>query len=258
MAQNLKLVLAYDGTEFHGWQRQAGVRTVQETLETVLARVLRHPACAHGASRTDAGVHARGQVANVLTESSIPPANILRAIGCRLPPDVALLHVAPVPLQFHASALALGKLYRYRIHAAVTRPTSTLAQRFAWHIWYPLDLDRLHTAAALLVGTHDFAGFASQGSPRSTTIRTIRHIDVRRCLDEVRIDVAGDGFLYNQVRNIVGTLIEVARGHWPPERIAEILASRDRRLAGPTAPPHGLCLQWVRYPSLRSLTDGPA
>jgi tRNA pseudouridine38-40 synthase len=114
----------------------------------------------------------------------------------------------------------------------------------------------MRAAAALLVGTHDFAALASQGVPRSTTVRTVRHLDIRQCGDEVRIDVEGDGFLYNQVRNMVGTLVEVGRGHWPPQRVADILASRDRRQAGPTAPPQGLCLQWVRYGATRSATDG--
>ncbi len=256
MEQNLKLVLAYDGTDFHGWQRQAGVRTVQEEVEAVLRRVLGHPVHVQGASRTDAGVHARGQVANVLTSSPIPLENLKRAIGCRLPPDVALLHVGVVPPEFHASAAALGKLYRYRIFAATGRPVGMLAARYTWHVWHPLDLERLRAAVARLVGTHDFAGFASQGSPRASAVRTVRRIDVRRCGDEVQCDVEGDGFLYNQVRNMVGTLVEIGRGRWPPERAAEILASGDRRLAGPTAPPQGLCLQWVRYPAVWSLTDG--
>jgi tRNA pseudouridine38-40 synthase len=257
MERNLKLLLAYDGTDFHGWQRQAGVRTVQEDVETVLRRVLGHPLHLHGASRTDAGVHARGQVASVLTSSPIPIENLRRAIGCRLPPDVALLHAAVVPREFQASAAALGKLYRYRIFSAAGRPVETLAARYTWHVWYPLDLDRMRAAAAMLVGTHDFAAFASQGSPRYSTVRTVRRIGVRRCVDVVQLDVEGDGFLYNQVRNMVGTLVEIGRGHWPAEHAAEILASHDRRRAGPTAPPQGLCLQWVRYAAVRSVTDGP-
>ncbi|MCK4341321.1 MAG: tRNA pseudouridine(38-40) synthase TruA [Phycisphaerae bacterium] len=247
MERNIKLVLAYDGTDFHGWQSQAGVRTVQAEVEAVLRRVLRHPLHVQGASRTDAGVHARGQVASVLTTSPIPVENLLRAVGHHLPPDVALVHVAEAEPEFHPSLDALGKLYRYRIFNAVRRPVEVLAGRFAWHVWYPLDLDRMRAAAARLVGTHDFAAFASQGSPRASTVRTVRRIGIRRRVDEVLIDVEGDGFLYNQVRNMVGTLYEVGRGRWPPERIGEILASRSRNQAGLTAPPHGLCLQWVRY-----------
>ncbi len=247
MDRNIKLVLAYDGTDFHGWQRQQGVRTVQEDVEGVLQRVLRHPLHVDGASRTDAGVHARGQVATVLTTSPIPVENIIRAVGHHLPGDVALVHAALAEPEFHPSRNARGKLYRYRMFNSAHRPVEVLAGRFAWHVWYPLDLDRMRAAAAALVGTHDFAAFASQGSPRATTVRTVRRIGVLQQADEVLIDVEGDGFLYNQVRNMVGTLFEVARGHWAPERVAEILASCDRRQAGPTAPAHGLCLQWVRY-----------
>ncbi len=248
MDRNFKLVLAYDGTDFHGWQRQVGVRTVQAELEAVLQRVLRHPLHLAGASRTDAGVHAHGQVANVVTSSSIPVENLARALGSRLPADTALVSAAVVPLEFRASRDACGKLYRYRIFNARRRPVETLAQRYVWHVWHPLDLDRMCAAAAALVGTHDFAAFAGRGSPRPSTVRTIHRLGLERHSDEVWIDVEGDGFLYNQVRNVVGTLVEVGRGHWLPERVTEILASRDRTQAGPTALPQGLCLEWVRYP----------
>jgi tRNA pseudouridine38-40 synthase len=247
MEQNLRLVLAYDGTDFHGWQRQAGLRTVQGDVEAVLRRILRHPLHVHGASRTDAGVHARGQVANVVTSANIPVERLARAIGDRLPPDTALVRATCVPLEFHASRDARGKLYRYRIFNARRRPVIELAQRYVWHVWYPLDLERLQAAAALLVGKHDFAAFATSGTPRRTTVRTVHALRVYRRCDTVWFDVAGDGFLYNQVRNMVGTLVEVGRGHWAPERVAAILASGKRSEAGPTAPPQGLCLQWVRY-----------
>ena len=256
MERNLKLVLAYDGTEFHGWQRQLGVRTVQEDLEHVLQRVLRHPLHTHGASRTDAGVHARGQVATVRTTSPIPVANLGRAVGHHLPADMALVHASEAPPEFHPSRAALGKLYRYTIFNAVHRPVSVLQGRHAWHVWYALDLDCMRAAAAAMTGTHDFAGFASQGSPRATTVRTVRRIGIRRHVDEILIDVEGDGFLYNQVRNMVGTLFEIGRGHWPPERVGEILAAGDRRLAGATAPAQGLCLQWVRYAATEGVTFG--
>jgi tRNA pseudouridine38-40 synthase len=256
MERTLKLVLAYDGTDFHGWQRQAGVRTVQQDLEDVLRRVLRHPLSVAGASRTDAGVHARGQVARVVTSAPIPVYNLWRALGHHLPPDVALVHASVAAPAFHPARDARAKLYRYRIFNAPQRPVEELAGRYAWHMWYPLDLDRLRAAAATLVGTHDFAAFASQGSPRASTVRTVRRIGIRRCIHEVLVDVEGDGFLYNQVRNMVGTLVEVGRGHWAPERMRDILAGRDRRLAGPTAPAHGLCLQWVCYAALGDQRDG--
>lgn len=241
------MILAYDGTAFHGWQRQDGVRTVQADVEEVLRPILRHPLTVLGASRTDTGVHARGQVAAVRTTVEIPVENLARAIAHHLPPDVALVHLAEAPPSFHPSRDARGKLYRYRIWNRRRRAVEQMHDRFCWHVWFPLDLDKLRAAAALLVGRHDFAGFASQGSPRETTVRTITHVEIQPRYEELMVDVAGDGFLYHQVRNIVGTLFEIGRGHWPVERVSEILATGDRRLAGPTAPAHGLCLQWVRY-----------
>lgn len=256
MERKLKLTIAYDGTDFHGWQRQAGVRTVQAEIEEVARRVIRHPLEIVGASRTDTGVHARGQAAHLRTTTAVPTENLRRAIGQRLPDDISLAHLADVPLGFHATRHALGKLYHYRIHNDAHRPVEWHVTRYAWHVWYHLDVDRMQAAAAALVGTHDFAAFASAASTRQTTVRTIRRIEIRRHFNALLIDVEGQGFLYNQVRIMVGTLVEVGRGHWPPQCVAEILASRDRRQAGPTAPPHGLCLEWVKYPADRSLTDG--
>jgi tRNA pseudouridine38-40 synthase len=249
MERNLKLLLAYDGTDFHGWQRQAGVRTVQQELEDVLRRVLRYEVNVLGASRTDAGVHAQGQVAAVRTVAPIPIENVARAVGARLPADVTVVHAEEAAPDFHPSRAARAKLYRYRIVTAPRPPAADPAGRFAWHVWYPLDLAMLRAAAARLVGRHDFAGFASQGTPRASTVRTVTRVEVRRHYEQMLIDVEGDGFLYNQVRNMVGTLVEIGRGHWPVERITDILTSGDRRRAGPTAPPQGLCLQWVRYES---------
>jgi tRNA pseudouridine38-40 synthase len=256
MERNLKLTLAYDGTDFHGWQRQPGVRTVQEEVEAVARRVIRQPLELVGASRTDRGVHARGQVAHLRTTVAIPPENLRRAIAQRLPGDIALVHLAEAPLDFHATRLALTKLYRYHIHNDARRPVEWHLARYAWHVWYTLDVARMQAAAATLVGTHDFAAFASAGSTRRTTVRTVGRIEIRRHFNRLLIDVAGGGFLYNQVRNMVGTLVEVGRGHWLPERVPQILASADRRQAGPTAPPNGLCLQWVKYPPDRRLCSG--
>ena len=251
MERNLKLTIAYDGTEFHGWQRQPNLRTVQGELETVARRVIRQPLEIVGASRTDRGVHARGQVAHLRTATTIPTEKLRRAIGERLPADLALVAAQDVPLEFHATRDALGKLYRYWICNDVRRPVEWAAQRYAWHVWQPLDASRMQAAADLLVGTHDFAAFAGSGGARESTVRTIHRAQIRRRFNALLIDFAGDGFLYNQVRNMVGTLVEVGRGHWAPERVAEILACRDRRQAGPTAPAHGLFLEWVRYPPLR-------
>lgn len=254
--RNVRLTLAYDGREFHGWQTQPGMRTVQEEVTRTLQLIVREPLVVFGASRTDAGVHARGQVANFHASDRIPLVSLTRAIAHRLPEDIVLIHLAEAPSTFHASRAAECKLYRYSIFASPTRPARDRAAGTSWHVWHPLCEDRMRAAAAHLVGTHDFAAFASAGSQRATTVRTVRRVEVRRRFEQVIVEVEGDGFLYNQVRNMVGTLVEVGRGHWPPERVVGILASCDRRNAGPTAPPQGLCLEWIRY-SAASLARFP-
>lgn len=247
MERHIRMVLAYDGTDFHGWQTQPGMRTVQETVEQAVRRVARHQVAVSGASRTDAGVHARGQVATFRTTRDIPCHNLKRAIGGRLPKDISLHHVCEVPPSFSASRCPVSKLYRYTIYNHVDRPAENHLQRYAYHFWSPLDVHRMREASRYLVGEHDFAAFATSGHQRLTTVRTILRADVHRRFREIRIDFEGTGFLYNQVRNMVGTLIEIGRGHWPVEKMAEILASRDRAQAGPTSPPRGLCLEWIRY-----------
>lgn len=247
MPRNIRLLIAYDGTEFHGWQDQPGFRTVQDTIQQSIRRVVRHPMSLTGSGRTDAGVHARGQVANFQTTCEIPCDNLRKAIASRLPWDISILRADEVPLGFRSTFDAVSKLYRYTIHNTHGRPVESHGQRYAYHCWQDLDENRMQRAARLLVGTHDFAAFASTGSKRQTTVRTVLRLEVYRRLDELLFDVEGTGFLYNQVRNMVGTLIEIGRGHWEPEYAAEILASCSRSKAGPTAPARGLCLQWVRY-----------
>ncbi len=249
MRRKLRLTIAYDGTDFHGWQRQPGLRTVQGELEAVVWRVVRHPADVVGASRTDAGVHARGQCAQLVTDSAIPDENLLRAINHRLPADLTIVRITRVRDDFDAIRSAVGKLYRYRIYNTPRSPVVDLVQRCTWHVPFRLDIAAMRAAAAGLVGRHDFSSFASAGCTRENKIRSVHEVSIRLSGPEISIDVAGDGFLYNQVRNMVGTLVEVGRGHWGPGRVAEILAGRDRRLAGPTAPPQGLCLEQVWYPA---------
>ncbi|HPF39058.1 MAG TPA: tRNA pseudouridine(38-40) synthase TruA [Phycisphaerae bacterium] len=254
MLRNLMLVLAYDGAEFHGWQFQPEMRTVQECLEQALRRTLRHRVNVLGCSRTDSGVHAAGYVASVLTPTEMRDIAILRSAGSRLPKDMTLLHVQEVPLTFHATRSSVSKLYRYRIHNAVARPCESMNQSKVYHVWNLLDIDRMRAGARHWVGTHDFTSFASAGNDRQHNVRTIHRIEIYRDAEEVRIDIEGDGFLYKQVRNMVGTLCEFGRGHWSPDSAADILAARDRARAGPTAPARGLCLQWVRY-DLANLPD---
>lgn len=257
MMRNLMLVLAYDGADFHGWQHQPNLRTVQDTLERALRRTVRHQVVVIGCSRTDSGVHAKGYVANFFTTSPTRDYAIFRSIGARLPKDMTLLHLAEVPLTFHATKSAISKLYRYRIHNVSNRPCEQLTQRYVYHFWQPLDMERMQAAADAWVGTHDFTSFASAGNDRQTNVRTIRRIEFHREGPEIRMDIEGEGFLYKQVRNMMGTLVEIGRGHWGVERAKEILDARDRSRAGTTAPARGLCLQWVRYdiPSLPPPTE---
>ena len=247
MLRNVMTLIAYDGADFHGWQTQPGMRTVQDCFEQALRRVLRHRVVVFGAGRTDSGVHAAGQVANFFTTSPAPLQGIFHATGSRVPKDMSIIRMDPVPLTFHATHTAVCKLYRYRIHNKPGRPCANLTQRFVYHYWRPLDINAMRRAASAWIGTHDFTSFASSGNVRSTNVRTISRIDVYREGLEIRVDVIGTGFLYNQVRNMVGTLIEFGRGHWPAEQAADILAARDRKRAGPTAPANGLCMQWVKY-----------
>lgn len=249
MPRNLLLRTAFDGTDFHGWQRQLdNLRTVQGVLEDVLRRQLRHPLHVITSSRTDAGVHAVGHVSNFTTTHNVPVDALRQAIGSRLPTDVAVVEVREVHPEFHATRSAISKLYRYRIHASVDRPVRNFTQRYAYHYWVPLDAQRMQEAATYFVGRHDFSAMTPISTKRETFDRTVFSCTVARMGDEIHIEVEGDGFLYHQVRNMVGTLIEVGRGRWAPSQVGEIIASRDRRRAGQTAPAHGLCLQWVRYP----------
>jgi len=258
--RKVKLVLAYDGSRYHGWQRQRvadpdapgseprhALPTVQQELETALARVVHHPVSLRAAGRTDAGVHALGQVANFRTDAPIPDDRLPHALNARLPADLRVRHALTVPDCFDAATSARSKLYRYRVFAHHDLPP---AQRnYCYHFWRPYDPSLLHAAAARLLGAHDFRSFASAGAqPKETTVRTLLRCQVWQQFHWLYFDLEADGFLYHMVRNIVGTLLEIARRHWPPDKIEEILAARRRSAAGPMAPPQGLYLMWVKYP----------
>ncbi|MBN2584537.1 MAG: tRNA pseudouridine(38-40) synthase TruA [Planctomycetes bacterium] len=245
--RNLRLIIAYDGTAYHGWQFQPGLQTVEGTLRDVLSPITQTSVTLIAAGRTDAGVHARGQVANFRTESPIDVSRLRHAANSRLPDGIIIRAIDEVGPGFHATHDALGKHYRYSVWADREKPPYDKAA-YTFHFHRPVDLPAARGAARLLVGQHDFKAFeGGGGQPRQTTVRTIRRLDVRRQGPEILFDVEGDGFLYNMVRNLVGTLLEVARGHWTADAIPRIVESRDRRNAGPTAPAHGLTLWQVFY-----------
>lgn len=245
-----KLTIAYDGAAFHGWQRQTqpdghDLRTVQQVIEQALMRLCGQPIHLVGASRTDAGVHAKGQVAHFDAVCRVPIENLAHALRSRVPKDVDIIDAAIVPETFHAIRDAKRKQYRYTIHNSRKRPL-WLRHR-VMHFWEPLDAALMSEAGARLVGTHDFEGFAAAGHGRDNTVRTIFDCHAEREGDAVTIVVEGDGFLWNMVRIIGGTLVEIGRGHLPPQVIDKVLESRNRADAGPTLPAEGLCLEWIQY-----------
>lgn len=248
----LKLTIAYDGTRFVGWQRQAQGESIQGLLEAALARLEGAPVTVHGAGRTDAGVHALGQTASVSLSCAHDTATLVRAVNAQLPYDVRVTAAAEMSQDFHARFSARGKTYRYLIvNERVANPFLT---RYAWHVPEPLGVPAMTQAALALAGAHDFAAFESAGSGTTTTTRTLTRSEVR--LDEATwpapgplliYEVAGDGFLRHMVRAIVGTLVEVGRGQRAPDSISDLLAGGARAAAGATAPPQGLFLVEVRY-----------
>jgi tRNA pseudouridine38-40 synthase len=246
--RNLKLTLAYDGTDFSGWQTQPGFRTVQETLETALAKLTGAERVRCNASgRTDAGVHAVGQVVTFYSTTELPADVLVRAVNAHLPPDVVVAAAEDVPQAFDANRDAKLKLYRYVIHdGAVPSP---FLRRYCCQSRHPLDAAAMRRAAEPLKGRHDFRSFETDWPNRMSSVRTVTHLAVNRVGEWTWIDVEADGFLYNMVRAIAGTLMNVGRGYWPEAEVAEILHAADRTRAGPTAPAHGLFLMRVTYDS---------
>ncbi|HEX8201998.1 MAG TPA: tRNA pseudouridine(38-40) synthase TruA [Isosphaeraceae bacterium] len=243
--RNIKLLLCYDGTDFSGWQRQPDRRTVQQELETALGRLTGVESPTNASGRTDAGVHALGQVVHFFTASRHEPAVFVKALNALLPRDVRVIDAWDVPQSFHATLDARVKLYRYVIDNG--RIADPFLLRTSWHVFTPLDAEAMDRAAQALRGRHDFHSFETNWPNRTSSVRTITHIAVERAVDSVRIEVEADGFLYNMVRAIAGTLTLVGAGRWPESRVAEVLAAEDRARAGPTAPPQGLFLVRVRY-----------
>lgn len=239
--RNLKLTLEYDGTEFCGWQVQKGVRTAQGVLEKVLKDAFRQPLSVDGASRTDAGVHARGQVANFALPVPIPIERLRTMLNEKLPHDLFVRAVGEVPPAFHSRYDAVGKHYRYLIRRG-GRAGAVLG-RYSMPWRDALDLDRMRTAAAFMVGELDFAALASRSDPpKESTVRTVHEVRVTQEGSFVCLDVWGRSFLYKMVRTIAGTLLEVGRGRLSPDDIPVFLRSGDRDAAGPALPAEGLCL----------------
>jgi tRNA pseudouridine38-40 synthase len=243
--RNIKLTIQYDGSRYHGWQTQPGKRTIQGELVEAVSNLLGVRTYVHGASRTDAGVSALGQVALFEIDSPIPTENFPKAINGRLPRDIVVTSAEEVPWGFDLMSGVKSKLYRYTIYIGRHRPVLRLNQ--CWHIPKKLDVDAMNQAAQLLVGKKDFKSFASAADRREDSVRTIFRCDVTAEDKWIYVDVEGDGFLYNMVRNIVGTLVEIGRGRWKPEKINEILEAKDRTAAGPLAQARGLCLMWIKY-----------
>jgi tRNA pseudouridine38-40 synthase len=246
MLRNLKLTIAYDGTDFLGWQVQPQGRTVQEVLESAVAEILQTRIRTNVCGRTDTGVHALGQVVNFYTTTTIPCEALVKAFNAKLPDDVSVLDVADVGQSFCANKDAISKRYRYVF--LDRRVPDPFLRRFSWHTRLPLDADAMHSAAQALRGRLDFRSFQSDYPNRLTSVRTIRDIAVTRVGETVVLEVEADGFLYNMVRTIAGTLYLVGRGQRPASYAGDAQTALDRAAAGPTAPAHGLTMVRANYP----------
>lgn len=244
MAQ-YRMLLEYDGTEYHGWQLQPDARTLQGVLESALTTVLRHPVRVAASGRTDAGVHALGQVATFRTENAIEPRDVRRSLNALTPPDVAVREIVAVPDAFDARRHATARVYEYRIWNQPWR--SAFWHRFTWHVPRALDLIAMRFAAAALAGEHDFSAFRASDCDAETATRQVFHSGFTEAEGLCVYRVEANAFLKHMVRAIVGTLVEVGTGQRPADDVAGVLASRQRSRAGQTAPPQGLVLMAVRY-----------
>lgn len=243
--KRIKLVIAYDGTAYCGWQLQPGKPTIEAAVNKALTELLGEEIQVIGASRTDSGVHSLGNVAIFDTNSSIPAEKICMALNQRLPEDVRVQSSQEVAPTFHPRKTVSRKTYEYRImNRRIVIPTERL---YSTHIYYELDVSAMQAAADYLVGEHDFKSFCSVKTQVLDTVRTIYQLSVTKNGDNITISVTGSGFLYNMVRIIAGTLIEVGRGAYPPEKVKDILKGCDRSLAGPTAIAQGLTLMMIEY-----------
>lgn len=244
--RNIKLIIQYEGTNYAGWQSQKNAKSIQDVIEAALKEITGRRTTLIGSGRTDAGVHAMGQVASFRTRSKIPIKNIQMALNSALPKDIVISDVKEAGQNFNAQRSAKSKLYRYTIvNGDFVDP---FIRRFAARSFYKLDMGKMRKAAKAMIGRHDFKAFrATDGDREKDSIRRITLLEVKKRGDVIDFFVEADGFVYNMVRNIVGTIIEVGRGKFPEGRIKELLVRKDRRLCGPLMPAKGLCLVSVKY-----------
>lgn len=245
---NYKLTIAYDGSDYSGWQVQPNGISIQSKLEEAIAVIVRHSVRVIGSGRTDAGVHALGQVAHFYCDVSLDLFRFLGSVNGLLPKDIRIKSIDPVPLNFHAQKSAVGKIYHY--HICLDKIQSPFNRRYSYKVHEKVDLDLLEKGAQLFIGTHDFSSFANEahtGAAQANPIRNLKRLDLVHEDEGIRLEFEGDGFLYKMVRNIVGTLLEVARGKILLEDVNKIFEAKDRRKAGMAVPPHGLFLVEVHY-----------
>lgn len=245
MKKNICLLVAYDGTDFHGFQRQTNAESIQRCIEQGLSVIFHQPITIYGAARTDAGVHARGQVVNFYGEGTIPTERIPYAMKAYLPPEIAILQAKEMPEHFSVRHDNLGKHYRYTI--VNSRIHDPFLLRYAWFIRKPLDLAAMEEGAKILLGTHDFSAFEGQNTTPMNPVKTMYNISLEKKDKVLHIDVVGDGFLYHMVRNIAGGLVDLGLHRLTAAQFQTILEGKDRTKLGATAPAQGLCLETVFY-----------
>lgn len=243
--RRVKLTIAYDGTNYCGWQVQPNGITIEEVVNKALSKLTGENIVVIGASRTDSGVHAMGNVAVFDTNTTIPPERIAMAVNRILPEDIVVVKSEEVPLDFHPRYCDCEKTYEYHIvNTRIPIPTKRLTNYF---VSYELDIEKMREGASYLVGEHDFASFCNIKTDVESTVRTVKELEILKNGNEITIRISGNGFLYNMVRIIVGTLIRVGRGFYEPKQVKEILEAKNRKAAGVTAPPHALMLMEIRY-----------
>jgi len=244
--RNLKMIIEYDGSGYHGWQRQLGRITIQQVLEESISTITQEDVRVIGSGRTDAGVHAMNQVANFVTNSTIGERNLLAGINSLLPPDIVIKKMMEVDAGFHARYHARSKVYVYQIYNGTVR--SALYRHYAWFVRSPLNMDWMKEGAMLFTGTHNFSSFCASGCGLINHVRTVKRLEIDRDNNGLlKIDVEADGFLKYMVRNMVGMLVEIGKGNRLPNDVTAVIEAKDRRRAGVTAPAHGLFLKEVRY-----------